>query len=359
MPIDHSIYMQQVGINSNPGQAFEGGMRLGDLMQQRKDNAAIKDTFKRNTLKNADGTLGFNRPQLLSDLANINPEKALAYQKEFATNDKAAFEAKKLNTEYDSELFKKKIAEQSEIAKLAGSVTDQTTWEQAIGQAKKLGVDTSHLPSQYDPSIVKNIFMSSLTAKERLEHEAKQRELKAKEQEVSSKVQADAVKTASELRRERSGLPTTKATQDVSAAYNKIQSAMANPSPAGDMSLIFNYMKMLDPGSTVREGEYATAQQATGVPNQILNAYNRALKGEGLNPDQRKDFAGQAGRIYKSQLDVQKQVDSQFGELAKKSGSDPKDVLLNFEANSPKGQPKTVIQNGHTYILNPQTGEYE
>ena len=40
----------------------------------------------------------------------------------------------------------------------------------------------------------------------------------------------------------------------------------ASANAAGDMALIFSYMKMLDPNSTVREGEYATAEAAAGVP---------------------------------------------------------------------------------------------
>ena len=42
------------------------------------------------------------------------------------------------------------------------------------------------------------------------------------------------------------------------------------PDAAGDMALIFSYMKMLDPNSTVREGEYATAQDAGSIPHASL-----------------------------------------------------------------------------------------
>lgn len=69
---------------------------------------------------------------------------------------------------------------------------------------------------------------------------------------------------------------------------------------AGDISLIFGYMKLLDPGSVVREGEFATAQNAAGIPDQIKNIYNRALEGTRLNPGQRKMFQGQAGALYKT-----------------------------------------------------------
>jgi len=81
-------------------------------------------------------------------------------------------------------------------------------------------------------------------------------------------------------------------------AFRTVQSA--EDSPAGDMALIFAFMKMLDPGSTVREGEFATAQNTTGIPGRIVNAYNNARTGERLNAAQKKEFTSQA----KSTLDA-------------------------------------------------------
>jgi len=51
--------------------------------------------------------------------------------------------------------------------------------------------------------------------------------------------------------------------------------AQGDNTAMGDIGLIFSYMKALDPGSVVREGEQASAQNAAGVPEQIRNAYNR------------------------------------------------------------------------------------
>jgi len=48
-------------------------------------------------------------------------------------------------------------------------------------------------------------------------------------------------------------------------AYTRVQAAGQEPSPAGDMALIYNYMKLLDPTSTVMAGEYATAKDAGGA----------------------------------------------------------------------------------------------
>lgn len=88
-------------------------------------------------------------------------------------------------------------------------------------------------------------------------------------------------------------------------AFGKVAAATKNPSAAGDLALIFNFMKILDPGSVVREGEFATAQNAASVPDRVRNMYNRVMSGERLNPDQRQDFIEQAGNIFKSQLQQQ------------------------------------------------------
>jgi hypothetical protein len=81
-------------------------------------------------------------------------------------------------------------------------------------------------------------------------------------------------------------------------SYGTVLAAGKDPSAAGDLSLIFAYMKMLDPGSVVREGEFATAQNTAGVPDRIRNVYNKLINGERLTPGQRADFTKQAQAIY-------------------------------------------------------------
>lgn len=87
----------------------------------------------------------------------------------------------------------------------------------------------------------------------------------------------------------------TKGFSEVRAAFERVNASQDNA--VGDLSLIFGYMKMLDPGSVVREGEFATAQNAAGVPDRVLNLYNRVLSGERLNKSQREAFKGQAGQL--------------------------------------------------------------
>jgi len=90
----------------------------------------------------------------------------------------------------------------------------------------------------------------------------------------------------------------TKSYQDVKASYARIKES--SDDAVGDLSLIFGYMKMLDPSSTVREGEFATAQNAAGAFDRVGNIYNRIVSGERLTPSQRKSFVGQAERLYKA-----------------------------------------------------------
>jgi hypothetical protein len=118
-------------------------------------------------------------------------------------------------------------------------------------------------------------------------------------------------KQASELRKEYNSRPEVKTFRDVQTQYDKIKYASQHPSAAGDLSLIFGYMKMLDPGSTVREGEFATAQNAAGIPERIRNEYNKAKSGERLNPIQREDFLSQAEGLFQSH---QKSFDTAKGE---------------------------------------------
>jgi len=98
----------------------------------------------------------------------------------------------------------------------------------------------------------------------------------------------------------------TKPYQEVKSAYGRMLAS--EDTAVGDLSLIFGYMKMLDPGSVVREGEFATAQNAAGVPERIQNVYNRVITGERLNASQRNSFKGQAKGLFNSALDGEKTV---------------------------------------------------
>ena len=99
--------------------------------------------------------------------------------------------------------------------------------------------------------------------------------------------------------------------------------ASAPDSAAGDVSLIFAYMKMLDPGSVVREGEFATAEQAAGIPERVINLYNKAVKGKRISKKQREDFMNSAKSVYNGYKQTQNQIDELYTQFARQYGVDP------------------------------------
>lgn len=121
----------------------------------------------------------------------------------------------------------------------------------------------------------------------------------------------------------------------------------ARPDAAGDIAMVFAFMKILDPPSVIREGEQATAANARGVLESVRNTYNRLLRGEKLTPEQRERFRVQASDLVDSQVAEQKRLQQGFTRIANDSGIDPTKIIV-FDAtlNLPgaKSVPGTAIQ---------------
>jgi len=113
-------------------------------------------------------------------------------------------------------------------------------------------------------------------------------------------------------------------------AFARVQTVANDPSAAGDLALIFNFMKILDPGSVVREGEFATAAAAGSVPQRIRAQYNRVVSGERLSATQRLDFLSQSQNLFTSQLRMQLNLETQFRGIAERADVDPNDVVVDF-----------------------------
>jgi hypothetical protein len=144
----------------------------------------------------------------------------------------------------------------------------------------------------------------------------------------------------------------TKPYQEVKSAYGRVLSS--EDSAVGDLSLIFGYMKMLDPGSVVREGEFATAQNAAGVPERIMNIYNKVATGQRLSPSQRDSFKGQAKGLYGSALEGEKTVRTGLERISKGYGLNTNNIFYSATEQAPAGAPaapsaNSVTVGGKTY----------
>lgn len=133
-------------------------------------------------------------------------------------------------------------------------------------------------------------------------------------------------KDASALRKEY-----TKASapwQESSRAFERIMATQ--PTGAGDIALLTSYMKVLDPGSTVREGEFATAEQAGGVPDYVRNVYNKLITGERLSPEQRTNFKSQAAAFLENRRKEQENVQRRYGYIARRRNMDVPETVPDF-----------------------------
>jgi hypothetical protein len=98
----------------------------------------------------------------------------------------------------------------------------------------------------------------------------------------------------------------TKRTESLTEArrnFQVINSSMEADSAAGDIALVTSFMKMLDPGSVVRETEFANARDTAGLLQKLENLLvEKPQTGKFLTPDQRKNFVDLAQQyLYAAQ----------------------------------------------------------
>jgi len=154
-------------------------------------------------------------------------------------------------------------------------------------------------------------------------------------------------KAETDLRKEFNALPQVKDFAIRSTALDTVLASAEDPSPAGDISLIFAYMKMLDPNSVVREGEFATAQSAGSVPESIWAKYNQAVEGTRLAPTVRDDFVDRAKRLYNSNAASFGRVYQRYESLAKRTSLNPENALIDYRESSQRPSlPLSAISAG-------------
>jgi hypothetical protein len=133
--------------------------------------------------------------------------------------------------------------------------------------------------------------------------------------------------------------------QVLQSAWNNLKGKVDNPTGASDMSLIFAYMKLLDPTSTIREGEYATASNVGTIPQTFVGKYNKAVEGNGfLDPKVRESFIKEAKGMYKSSLSQHKQSTDEYKRIAKSYGLDPDRVIINLVTKDEADQAKEEME---------------
>lgn len=167
------------------------------------------------------------------------------------------------------------------------------------------------------------------------------------------------------------GLRNRFSTEPIVKEFNTISGAAASVdrvlkgtwSGPADMALVYEFMKVLDPNSVVRESEYASASRSGNIFSGWAAQFNGMLSPQGgfLSPQVRSGF----GELVKSKLAVKRaqydhlagQYSTQIDRITGEPGTG-KDYLINYAAGSDAPQ-QTGPQLGERRTFNGKVGEWD
>lgn len=378
MALDPNIILSGRPVQlQSPFEQAGQAMQLRDLQmglkakaQAQADDEAIRKAFGSNL--NPDGSL--NRQGVLTALAATNPMARQKLEHTWATED-----ASKTKAQADAREAALKVdkAQGQLFADVGGAVlrahqegnpeAAQQAWKAGLERARAAGLNVQGLPEQYDPRLAAGYYQVGISALERFKEEEfsgfhptegggavqvngrgqARPVLDPQGAPVRPRVQAPAVNVNVGEQKEFTNETTLrkeyndeiKGFKGVKDAFKRIEIAGKNNTAASDISLIYGYMKLMDPGSVVREGEFATAQNAGGIPDRIRAAYNNAISGERLAPDVKNDFLRQAQLIYEQALAQQQAVASRYRGIAERFRLNPDNVVTD-EGRAQAGRPR-------------------
>lgn len=143
-------------------------------------------------------------------------------------------------------------------------------------------------------------------------------------------------------------------------AHQRVMASANDPSAAGDLALIFNYMKVLDPTSVVRESEFAQAAATGAFGERIKGAVNRVVNGERLSAEIRNDFLDRSHRLYEAAETNQVDLEQRFTDISSRSGVNHQNVVIPYRTSKQKktNDAPVKISNDGEYDALPSGATY-
>jgi len=114
--------------------------------------------------------------------------------------------------------------------------------------------------------------------------------------------------------------PVYKAYNEMQSAYSQITDSLKSASPAGDLAAATKFMKLLDPGSVVRESELGMAMAASGALDRLTNLAQMRISGTKLTPTQRNDFQTLSDQLFGTATTTYNQKRSEFEQMGSAYG---------------------------------------
>jgi hypothetical protein len=135
--------------------------------------------------------------------------------------------------------------------------------------------------------------------------------------------------------------PIYKGFQEVKSAYDQVKESAKLASPAGDLAAATKVMKILDPGSVVRESELGLALSASGLGDRVGNYANMVITGQKLTPAQRKDFLNLSEQLYNASANQYNAKRGEYAGISERNQLNTVDVV-----GAPAQVQKQVVRRG-------------
>jgi hypothetical protein len=129
--------------------------------------------------------------------------------------------------------------------------------------------------------------------------------------------------------------PIYKDFSDMQTAYTQVNAALSQGTPIGDVAGATKMMKLLDPGSVVRETELGIAMAASGRMDRLQYYFNNWASGEKLTPTQREDFKQLSSELYAAAGQAYNQKRNEYKDFGGSYGFKNLDTALGAPAKLP------------------------
>jgi hypothetical protein len=142
----------------------------------------------------------------------------------------------------------------------------------------------------------------------------------------------------------------TKAYGELGTIYSNIEASANAKTGPGDIALITGFQKMLDPGSVVRETEFATSRDTAGVVQRLLNESQKLQSGQlfALDSKQRQEYVNLAKQYLEAAQKKAVEDKKALGVVVKNYRLNP-DNVFGTEPTAAAPLPVSATIGGRTY----------
>ena len=253
-------------------------------------------------------------------------------------------------------------------AAVSAAITAQATATNAEEKAKadaakaKADAEKARIEAQYAEGVAKDAIKKraadlGLTTAQTNQALATTRKLGTETQKAALELQAikDGVGDPKErfaqeekIRKEWQGR--SKMYGELQGTFSTLKASADSANGPGDIALITGFMKMLDPGSVVRETEFATARDTAGLFMQLQNRLQKAQNGQLLSPEQRKEYVALSQKYLDAAQTRAAQERKDLGIVVKNYNLNPQNVFgAETAPTQPAALPASATVGGKTY----------